>query len=151
MALIRTEQTRYRRYRPAAKAARTRARELAEEWQLTGMSDALESAVSELVSNAVVHGRAARGSRVTVTYRLARDRGRLRLRVEVRDWATGMPQITWTACGNGDGTEGIPDIPESGRGLWMVAAIADQWGVIPRVIGKSVWFELELAPAVGVS
>lgn len=149
MAVIRTEHTRYRRYRPAAKAARTRARELAEEWQLTEMGDALESAVSELVSNAVVHGRAARGSRVTVTYRLARDRGRLRLRVEVRDWATGMPRITWTACRNG--TEEIPDLSEGGRGLWMVAAIADQWGVIPRVIGKSVWFELHLAPAGGAS
>ncbi|MFD8967065.1 ATP-binding protein [Streptomyces sp. NPDC059568] len=138
MALIRTEQAHYCRNRPAAKAARVRARELAEEWQLTEMSDTLESAVSELVSNAVVHGRAARGSRVTVTYRLDGER----LRVEVRDWATGMPQTGRAAvCEDGG-------LPECGRGLLMVGALADRWGVDRHAVGKSVWFELELAPAV---
>ncbi|WP_405985029.1 ATP-binding protein [Streptomyces sp. NBC_00872] len=145
MAVIRTEQARYCRNRPAAKAARARARELAEEWQLTEMSDALESAVSELVSNAVVHGRATRGSRVTVTYEL----DGARLRVEVRDRATGMPQ-TVPPPGRGDGD--VPErLAEGGRGLLMVGALADRWGVLRHVIGKSVWFELDLAFAAGAS
>jgi anti-sigma regulatory factor (Ser/Thr protein kinase) len=162
MTVHRMEQVRYRRFRPAVRSARLRARELAKEWGLTEVADSLESAVSELVANAVVHGRAARGSRVSVTYRLE-DRG---LRVEVRDWATGMPKLgrapapdpapDWVPAWVPD-PEPAPDPAsgpisawddveaESGRGLRMVAALTDRWGVVPRVIGKSVWFELRVA------
>ncbi|MGW0701748.1 ATP-binding protein [Streptomyces sp. NPDC002867] len=38
---------------------------------------------------------------------------------------------------------------ESGRGLYLVARLADRWGVAPRVTapGKQVWAELHLPPA----
>ena len=131
MAVQRTEHILYRRYRPAVASARATARRLANEWGLTKVTDSLKSAVSELVANAVVHGRAPRGSCVSVSYRL----DAARLRVEVRDWATGMPRTVRPAPAGAAALE-------HGRGLRMVAALTDRWGVIPRVIGKSVWFEI---------
>ncbi|MFD7286054.1 ATP-binding protein [Streptomyces sp. NPDC059863] len=129
MTIRRTKMTHYRRYRPAVAIARTHARELAEKWELTEVRDSLEVAVSELVTNSVVHGRAAKGSHVTVTYHLDEDR----LRAEVRDWASAMPRINRQSPRGAYAT--------GGRGLQVVAALTDRWGVIPRVIGKSVWFE----------
>ena len=43
--------------------------------------------------------------------------------------------------------EASPD-DESGRGLTLVAALADGWGAEPRPggIGKSVWLELKADP-----
>ncbi|MFC4035733.1 ATP-binding protein [Streptomyces polygonati] len=147
--VVRTTERTYRRYRPSVGVARRDARRLAAEWGLPEVADILASVISELVTNAVVHGRAPRGSRVLVTYRLDED-VRLRvervdrvervqpvrqvLRVEVRDWATGMPKTTRRPS---------PEA-ENGRGLRTVAALTDRWGVIPRVIGKSVWFEIRL-------
>ncbi|MGM0347287.1 ATP-binding protein [Streptomyces sp. Adlamb9] len=36
---------------------------------------------------------------------------------------------------------------ESGRGLILVEALADKWGVAPRQPGKTVWAEVRLSPA----
>lgn len=85
-----------------------------------------------MVANAVIHGQAARGSHVAVTYRPIRHG----LRVEVRDWATGTPRAH-------ELTDAEGDFAESGRGLAMVSALSHRWGVIPRVLGKSVWCELK--------
>jgi hypothetical protein len=71
-----------------------------------------------------------RGSRVLVAYHLADDL----LRVEVRDAAGGMPHT---------------GSPSGGHGLRIVAALADDWGVIPRVIGKSVWAEIGVSSKRG--
>ncbi|QMU77252.1 ATP-binding protein [Streptacidiphilus sp. PB12-B1b] len=131
MPVLRAEQVRYRRFRPAVRAARARARDVACRWGLDELADDLESVIGELVTNAVVHGRAARGSRVAVTYYLINEG----LRVEVRDWASGTPRVG-QPTGPGDG------IPESGRGLAMVRALSRRWGVTPRVIGKTVWCEM---------
>ena len=126
-----TEQARYRRFRPAVRVARATARDVAHRGGLSSLADELESVVGELVANAVVHGRAAKGSQVLVTYRLA-DEG---IRVEVRDWATGTPRMRQLAD-SGDATA------EGGRGLAMVSALSIRWGVNQRVIGKTVWCEL---------
>jgi len=79
--------------------------------------------VSELVANAVTH------AETDVTLQL--DFSDERLRVEVRDQADGQPQ---------------PRRPRrdelSGRGLMIVEALADRWGVEPTPPGKTVWFEL---------
>lgn len=128
-------QVRYRRYRPSVPVARAQARALAKEWRLPhSLVDPLEWVVTELVTNAVIHGRTTRGSHVAVTYHL----DDVRLRVDVRDAASGMPSV---------GSPGPEDSAESegGRGLRIVAALADDWGVMPKVIGKSVWVELALA------
>ncbi|MEV8064649.1 ATP-binding protein [Streptomyces sp. NPDC085995] len=98
------------------------------------MADDLALLVSELITNAVIHGSTGRGSQVHVTYRLLDDR----LRVDVRDAATGRPRLMRPTS-----LDGVPR--DYGRGLIVVATLADRWGVTPHVIGKSVWFELALS------
>ncbi|MCS0604911.1 ATP-binding protein [Streptomyces sp. LP11] len=132
-----TEQARYRRQRPSVRAARADARALAGKWKHPEIAAELALLVSEVVTNAVIHGDAGRGSQVQVTYRLLDDR----LRVDVRDAATGRPRILRPTP--------LPDeLREFGRGLTVVASLAHRWGVIPRVIGKSVWFEVLLGTRV---
>lgn len=83
--------------------------------------------VSELVTNAVVHGR----SRATLT--AERPPGLLRLAVE--DSNPTLPAV-------GDAP---PLDRESGRGLQIVAALATRWGIERTADGgKAVWFELAL-------
>jgi len=135
MAEPRSLLVRYRRYRPSVPVARAKARALAEQWCLPrDIADSLEWVVTELVTNAVIHGRATRGSRVVVAYHLDDDL----LRVEVRDAASGMPRVGAPAFADGEAATG-------GRGLLVVAALADDWGVMPRVIGKSVWAEIAVS------
>lgn len=133
----RTEQARYRRQRSSVRVARLEARQLTADWKHPDLTDDVETLVSELVTNAVIHGTTGRGSQVHVTYRLLGDR----LRVEVRDAASGAVRIIRPAS-RGD------DVPDRGRGLLVVAELAHRWGVIPRVIGKSVWFEVLLTTQV---
>ncbi|MGW4457009.1 ATP-binding protein [Streptomyces albidoflavus] len=129
------EQMRYRRYRPSVRVARADARALADRWQHPQLADDLALAVSELVTNAVIHGATGRGSHVQVTYALLEDR----LRVEVRDAADGRPLLFQNRAARAE-------LHALGRGLTVVAALSHRWGVIPRVIGKSVWAELLLLP-----
>jgi hypothetical protein len=57
------------------------------------------------------------------------------LRVEVSDDDPNLPVASH------------PQHPAtSGRGLRIVAALADRWGVTPNPDGKTVWFELHLPP-----
>ena len=83
----------------------------------------LSALTSELVSNAILH--AGTAFRVSVSPR------RKGIRVSVTDGST------------------FPPVPQSlgpehptGRGLRIVEALADQWGVSPDSGGKTVWFEL---------
>lgn len=101
-------------------------------WQVD--SRTAETAVlllSELVTNAVCHGRVPPGRRVGTRFTL--DAGCLRL--EVADANDDLPQPR---------TAGDDD--ESGRGLALVAALADGWGTYRRAngIGKCVWVTLKL-------
>jgi anti-sigma regulatory factor (Ser/Thr protein kinase) len=82
--------------------------------------------VSELVTNAVIHGR----SRATLV--AARPTGHLH--VAVLDHDIRLPEGPKTVA---------PD-SEHGRGLRIVAAVADRWGVEGTDEGKAVWFELDL-------
>ena len=82
---------------------------------------------SELVTNAVLHGRGP------VELRLSDDG--LRVRVEISD---GDPAPLPTT-----GRRPSSDRP-SGRGLLIVDDLADRWGCRRRrlPLGKTVWFEL---------
>ena len=53
------------------------------------------------------------------------------IRVEVRDTNLGRPVVGYPA-------------PEdrSGRGLGIVEAMSDAWGIVPSSSGKTVWFAL---------
>lgn len=83
-----------------------------------------ELLTSELVTNALIH--TDRGAVVTAGV------GPAGLRVEVRDFTAGQPE---------PGRAG--DESTHGRGLVLVQALADAWGVRTHEVGKSVWFELE--------
>ncbi|MDQ0775287.1 anti-sigma regulatory factor (Ser/Thr protein kinase) [Streptomyces aurantiacus] len=101
------------------------------EWQAE--SGAALQVVAELAANAALHGRVAgRDFRLTLTLQAERTGT---LRIEVAD-ARGdrHPRIQDTA---GDGAE-------SGRGLLLVAAYADRWGVLdgPGPGCKTVWAEV---------
>ncbi len=80
---------------------------------------------TELVSNAIRHTR----DELVITVRLVGGR----LRVGVSDSSHRRPQLV--QVGSRD---------TSGRGLHLVEAMADRWGVDPddRGLGKTVWFEL---------
>ncbi|WSL08403.1 ATP-binding protein [Streptomyces sp. NBC_01288] len=141
MAEPRSLQVRYRRYRPSVPVARAKARDLAKEWSLAPhLADFLEWVVTELVTNAVIHGRATRGSRVSVAYHLDDDL----LRVEVRDAASGSVRVSPSDYPDGE-------VAPGGRGLQIVAALANDWGVEPRVIGKSVWAEIAVSSKEGTA
>jgi anti-sigma regulatory factor (Ser/Thr protein kinase) len=85
----------------------------------------LKLLVSELVNNAVVHGR----GRIALRGLLARGAAR----IEVSDEGSGFHRSTAQSR--------FED--ESGRGLLIVAAESSRWGV--ELGPTSVWFELDLA------
>jgi anti-sigma regulatory factor (Ser/Thr protein kinase) len=87
--------------------------------------------VSELVTNAVIHGRTS----ATVQVHRPADL----LRVSVRDDNPVLPA-----------TGDAPTLSaESGRGLTIVSALADRWGVEAVDSGKAIWFELEVGNGDG--
>jgi anti-sigma regulatory factor (Ser/Thr protein kinase) len=92
--------------------------------------------VSELATNAVVH--ATSDFAVTVLYPTATGR----VRVEVRDGVPGEPMPLRP-----------PPTAPHGRGLLLVASLADEWGVegTDAAVGKTIWFELAPATAAAAS
>lgn len=81
---------------------------------------------SELVTNAVLHGRSEVCVEITAADRL--------LRVSVHDENSRHPM---PVSQDHDALDG--------RGLALVEALADRWGVDERPMGKAVWFELSLS------
>lgn len=99
------------------------------EWNLCDRHDEVRLCVSELATNAIKHGSAeTRSFRVRVALADAR------LRVEVHDGGQGAPRPKHAA-----------QDADQGRGLYLVAALADDWGYAPRnAHGKSVWAEFKI-------
>jgi serine/threonine-protein kinase RsbW len=89
--------------------------------------DNLQVVVSELVTNTVRH---AGGLLVSVVADLNEER----LRVEVRDGSTAVPQSTGA----------VREDEESGRGMFLVDALADRHGWETTTLGKCVWAEIDL-------
>ncbi|MFB7355082.1 ATP-binding protein [Streptomyces gardneri] len=119
---------------PTPRGARL-ARLLAAEWMRDhevpyGVTETATQVVAELATNAATHGRVAGRS-----FRLALLSQPDVLRIEVTDTrGEDLPGLQ-PPCPEGD----------SGRGLLLVEALADRWGVglgpVPR---KTVWAELDL-------
>ena len=96
-------------------------------WQIVAATmETIVLLTSEVVTNAVRHGRGA----VSV---LIEQRKRT-VRVSVQDQHRDLP-----------GLLPIDDDSERGRGLWLVEALAKRWGTnhLPDD-GKHVWFEVEI-------
>ncbi|MFD7813351.1 ATP-binding protein [Streptomyces sp. NPDC059785] len=92
-----------------------------------------ELVISELVTNALLHTGAKQISlRVRLTASV--------VRIEVHDSSPLLPQRSAAASAYKDS--------ESGRGLLLVAALADRHGVEPMNIGKRCWAELATASAL---
>ncbi|WP_406511011.1 ATP-binding protein [Streptomyces sp. NBC_00212] len=103
-------------------------------WGLASLADSAVIIVSELVTNSVQHAAPVR--------RPGREPGRCRLtvqrpgpgllRIEVSDHCPRR-----IVCRRPRAND------ERGRGLLLVAALADRWDVTATPDGKSVWAELE--------
>jgi anti-sigma regulatory factor (Ser/Thr protein kinase) len=99
----------------------------------SAVSDTAALLVAELAANAVTHGRVP-GRDIEVVLRL----DAYTLRIDVSD-SRGERRPP--------GPEGVVAAPEAegGRGLLLVDALADRWGVFDRVpVGKTVRAELDL-------
>lgn len=101
------------------------------------LADAAELALTELIANVVRHVPDRRGQ--TFIFRLPRGEG---VRVEVADSSTVMPLAI-----TGD------PLDDGGRGLVLVDAVTDNWGIIKQWdgSGKTVWFECLTPPEKGGS
>ncbi|MFJ4470810.1 ATP-binding protein [Streptomyces sp. NPDC089424] len=109
----------------SARHMRRIVRSLLTEWGLTELSDVVELGVTELVANVVRHVRDRRC--VLLVLRL-----RTGVRVEVTDTS---PQVPRMRAGSSLDAEG-------GRGLVLLDALVDKWGVDRGPLeGKTVWFE----------
>ena len=77
--------------------------------------------VSELATNAVVH--------TTSPFGIGIDRRDHEVRISVTDRGAGTPKLRHASSSDTDG-----------RGLGIVAAFADEWGVDQGPDSKTVWF-----------
>ncbi|WP_432180901.1 SpoIIE family protein phosphatase [Streptomyces sp. NBC_00063] len=106
----------------AAPIARAAARHQLEVWGVDEETAfTTELIVSELVGNAVRYGAPP------LQLRLIFER---MLTCEVSDTATSAPQVKHART-----------IDETGRGLFIIASLADQWGTRYQAQGKTVWAE----------
>lgn len=110
----------------SAGEARRRVVDACRTWGCATLCDAAELIVAELVGNAVRHAR----TRIQLSVRRT-PHGVL---VEVHDDSPRLPERR---------EPGLFD--ESGRGLWLVDAMAERWGVERELLGKRVWAELTRA------
>lgn len=121
----------YRRERRSVPAAREFVREALAGGALGARADDVLLCVSELATNALLHG-VPPGRGYLLRVWAAVEHGLLR--VEVHDSGDGAPCARAAEAG-----------AESGRGLLLVGAVADRWGVEERSPGKVVWCEVECA------
>jgi anti-sigma regulatory factor (Ser/Thr protein kinase) len=85
--------------------------------------DAVELMVSELATNCVQHAES--------DFEIAVDVSKPEIRIEARDTGEGRPAPR----------SPTPSEP-TGRGLRIVEAMSDSWGVVPGARGKTVWFTI---------
>ena len=111
----------------SARHIRRIARRLLADWNMEQLTDTVELALTELIANVVRH---------------VPDR---RCTLLLQRQATGVRAEVTDTCGQRlpTLTESPPDPDsEDGRGLLLLHALVDKWGVVPAPEGgKTVWFE----------
>jgi anti-sigma regulatory factor (Ser/Thr protein kinase) len=112
----------------APRLARAALRDALQEWQLEVVLDVAALLTSELVTNVVRHVGAPMTLRVS--------RAAAALRIEVDDRGPEPPAVQRVRPGS-----------EQGRGVFLVDAMASDWGTERTAAGKTVWFELEIPSA----
>ncbi|MFC8737817.1 ATP-binding protein [Streptomyces sp. NPDC048405] len=125
----------YRRERRSVPAARAFARETLADWGVRGRADDVVLCVSELATNALLHGVPPGRGFLLRLWLLPCGDG---VRVEVHDSGDGVPAVPLDSGGSDEG----------GRGLLLVSELADKWGVAQRDPGKVVWCEMRDATTV---
>ncbi|MCP3819495.1 ATP-binding protein [Streptomyces sp. A3M-1-3] len=96
-------------------------------WGLSALVDAAQLCVTELVTNTITHVGA--GTPTT----LAVSMNGTHLRIEVHDPCTReLPTLL-----------AVEQDSECGRGITLVDAVADRWGVVLRADSKVTWCELD--------
>jgi PAS domain S-box-containing protein len=112
---------------PSVAAARRHVRELLLAADRADLVDSCTLLVSEVVTNALLHA----GTDIDLKAYLVGPG----IRVEVGDGSPHLPSRRRYAATSG-----------TGRGLQMLEALVDDWGVSRRPDGKTVWFVLAAAP-----
>jgi serine phosphatase RsbU (regulator of sigma subunit)/anti-sigma regulatory factor (Ser/Thr protein kinase) len=120
----------------SAGVARRFLTDLCDQWGLSSLVDDAQLALTELVSNAVLHA----ATPVTVSISCGEDM----LEISVFDGSPVMPVLRRVdeLPGDDDGTRPhVQDAGESarGRGLLLVDALVAEWGISPQSDGKAVW------------
>jgi anti-sigma regulatory factor (Ser/Thr protein kinase) len=126
---------RWGRHPSSVGRARCALRKTLPEWGLVTLEDTATLVLSELLTNAVRHARVPAGREIETRWATASGG----LRIEVHDASPTRP-------------ERRPAPPDAcdGRGLALVAALADAWGVSGRNgPGKMVWAHLVPPPPTG--
>lgn len=98
-----------------------------DEWDLSELAFSTELVLSELVTNAIRYGSGA------IRVRLLKDQG---LTCEVADGSSTSPHLRYAASTD-----------EGGRGLFLVAKVAERWGTRYSADGKIIWARQALPSA----
>jgi two-component sensor histidine kinase len=111
-----------------ARVARRFLDEILDGWGDPALVDALSLPVTELVTNAQIHAR----TDVELVLQETTDV----IRVEVHDFSPDLPVIR-----SRERTAG------TGRGLALVAALVERWGITPTATGKCAWIDVRRGPS----
>lgn len=93
---------------------------------MAGLIDAMVLMVSEVVTNAIIHGGSDAELRLILTGEA--------VRVEVADRSAALPAVRQYS-----------DTATTGRGMMIVESLASAWGTQSRGDGKVVWFVVDAA------
>ena len=137
----------------SAPAARAFLRRCLQDWQLQPVGDVLELPLSELVTNALLHARTP----MTVTVGAAQQHVEVAVhdgsaelpqpRPERRDLGADLDLLRQVELDAADAVDerdprlhvGDAGAVVGGRGLLLMQAVVDAWGVRPADDGKAVW------------
>ncbi|MFC8362025.1 ATP-binding protein [Streptomyces griseorubiginosus] len=111
--------------------ARKAVRKVVSGWGLPNeLAETAELLTSELVTNVILHAQDSATCRVTC------ELSAKSLTVTVIDYGQGLPRM-----------RGSSDTATNGRGLFLVDALAQDWGIRPVLRGKATYFVLDIPEA----